>query len=124
MSPRPNRVRANQIEQVLSRRDSRGSLCRLLWRNLALISCWMDGSSKFFADRLISQCEAIPFQGKGGGLYRYPLHDVVEVTGKVRDCPLIRFVGRDNQTSDLVGEKLSACLPKVWRLQLQKQDTY
>ena len=42
----------------------------------------------------------------GGGLYRYPLHDIVEVTGKLNQCPLLRFVGRSNQTTDLVGEKL------------------
>ena len=119
---------------------------------------------QFFADRLISQCAGIPFQGKGllateacvtfpivgqencalairshffefypetshdcpvlahqvvigqrysvvvttgGGLYRYPLHDLVEVTGKYGQCPLICFVGRNNQTSDMVGEKLN-----------------
>jgi hypothetical protein len=43
----------------------------------------------------------------GGGLYRYPLHDTVEVVGWLRTCPLLRFMGRSNQTSDLVGEKLS-----------------
>jgi hypothetical protein len=42
-----------------------------------------------------------------GGLYRYQMHDVIEVTGFHRQCPLIRFVGRGNRTSDLVGEKLS-----------------
>ena len=43
----------------------------------------------------------------GGGLYRFQTHDVVEVVGHWQQCPLIRFVGRDNRTSDLVGEKLS-----------------
>ncbi len=42
----------------------------------------------------------------GGGLYRYRLHDIVEVTGRLHQCPLVRFVGRSNHTSDLVGEKL------------------
>ena len=41
----------------------------------------------------------------GGGFYRYDTGDKVHVTGYFRDCPTIRFVGRD-ATSDLVGEKL------------------
>jgi len=45
----------------------------------------------------------------GGGLYRYRLHDIVEVTGHFhQDTPELRFTGRDNQVSDLFGEKLNA----------------
>lgn len=43
----------------------------------------------------------------GGGLYRYRLGDVVEVVGKYRECPLIRFVGRAGGVSDWFGEKLN-----------------
>jgi hypothetical protein len=43
----------------------------------------------------------------GGGLYRFQTHDVVEVVGHTEQCPLIRFIGRGDRTSDLVGEKLS-----------------
>lgn len=43
----------------------------------------------------------------GGGLYRYRLGDLVEVTGKFRECPLLRFVGRQEHISDWFGEKLS-----------------
>jgi hypothetical protein len=43
----------------------------------------------------------------GGGLYRYQLQDVVEVVGAIRDCPLIRFVGRHTCVSDWFGEKLN-----------------
>ncbi len=42
-----------------------------------------------------------------GGMYRYTLHDEVEVVGFLRECPLIRFRGKLDRTSDLVGEKLS-----------------
>jgi hypothetical protein len=42
-----------------------------------------------------------------GGLYRYRLGDEVEVVGFHRQCPLLRFVGRGDATSDLVGEKLA-----------------
>ena len=44
----------------------------------------------------------------GGGLYRYPLRDEIEVVGFHQQCPLLRFVGKVDQVSDLVGEKLSA----------------
>jgi hypothetical protein len=43
----------------------------------------------------------------GGGLYRYRLGDVVEVVGFENQCPLVRFIGRADRVSDLVGEKLS-----------------
>lgn len=42
-----------------------------------------------------------------GGLYRYQLRDEVDVVGFHHQCPLIRFVGRSDATSDLVGEKLA-----------------
>jgi len=44
----------------------------------------------------------------GGGLYRYQLQDEVEVTGFMDEVPLLRFVGKTDDVSDLVGEKLSA----------------
>ena len=43
----------------------------------------------------------------GGGLYRYQLHDEIEVVGHWRSCPLLRFIGKSNQYCDLVGEKLA-----------------
>lgn len=42
-----------------------------------------------------------------GGLYRYDTHDLVRVTGFTALCPLVRFEGRGDSVSDLVGEKLS-----------------
>lgn len=42
----------------------------------------------------------------GGGLYRYAIGDEIEVTGFMRQCPLLRFTGRAGVQSDLVGEKL------------------
>jgi hypothetical protein len=42
----------------------------------------------------------------GGGLYRYPLGDLVEVTGFVHQAPCLKFIGREGNTSDLFGEKL------------------
>lgn len=42
-----------------------------------------------------------------GGLYRYRLGDLVEVTGHLGALPVLRFAGRADRVSDLVGEKLS-----------------
>ena len=43
----------------------------------------------------------------GGGLYRYNLEDVVKVVGFKDQCPLVKFVGRNSEVSDLFGEKLN-----------------
>jgi hypothetical protein len=42
-----------------------------------------------------------------GGLYRFQLRDEVEIVGFHEHCPLLRFVGKSDATSDLVGEKLA-----------------
>jgi hypothetical protein len=42
-----------------------------------------------------------------GGLYRYRLGDEVQVVGFHRQCPVLKFVGKADAVSDLVGEKLS-----------------
>ncbi len=41
-----------------------------------------------------------------GGLYRYPMKDLVHVVGYIEKTPLLDFKGRSSQTSDLVGEKI------------------
>ena len=43
----------------------------------------------------------------GGGLYRYRLDDVIEVAGRIHECPLVRFIGRHGYVSDWFGEKLN-----------------
>ena len=43
----------------------------------------------------------------GGGLYRYQLHDLVEITGRHGACPLLRFLGKGSHISDHFGEKLN-----------------
>ena len=52
----------------------------------------------------------------GGGLYRYRLFDIIEVVGFKGECPLIRFIGKEDKISDLFGEKLNeqhiSCLLK------------
>lgn len=42
----------------------------------------------------------------GGGLYRYQLHDTVEVVGFWHQIPCIRFLGKADHISDWFGEKL------------------
>ncbi len=42
-----------------------------------------------------------------GGLYRYKLQDLIKVVGFKWQCPLVRFVGKENKISDLFGEKLN-----------------
>lgn len=42
-----------------------------------------------------------------GGLYRYATKDVVQVMGHIKQLPLLKFLGRNNRTSDMVGEKVS-----------------
>jgi hypothetical protein len=42
-----------------------------------------------------------------GGLYRYQLRDEIEVVGFHHHCPLLRFQGKRDLVSDLVGEKLA-----------------
>lgn len=43
----------------------------------------------------------------GGGLYRYQLHDRVQVVGHMGDCPQILFLGKEAHISDLFGEKVN-----------------
>ena len=43
----------------------------------------------------------------GGGLYRYRLHDRIEVVGRAAATPCVRFVGKTDRVSDWFGEKLS-----------------
>ncbi|MBN1306261.1 MAG: GH3 auxin-responsive promoter family protein [Anaerolineales bacterium] len=55
----------------------------------------------------------------GGGLYRYQLHDIVEVLGHWKQLPRLRFIGKADHISDWFGEKLeedfvAAMLGKVF----------
>jgi hypothetical protein len=43
----------------------------------------------------------------GGGMRRYATEDVVECTGRMKQAPLLRFVGRKEHVSDHFGEKLN-----------------
>jgi hypothetical protein len=43
----------------------------------------------------------------GGGLYRYQLNDIVEVTDYYNQVPCFKFIGKADHTSDYFGEKLN-----------------
>ncbi|MCP4413736.1 MAG: GH3 auxin-responsive promoter family protein [Gammaproteobacteria bacterium] len=43
-----------------------------------------------------------------GGLYRYQLQDIVEVTGFVQQAPILTFCGKVDHVVDITGEKINA----------------
>lgn len=43
----------------------------------------------------------------GGGLYRYKLHDIIEVKGFRGACPIIEFMGKSGKVCDYFGEKVN-----------------
>ena len=56
----------------------------------------------------------------GGGLRRYDTEDLVEVTGFLKQAPILKFIGRANHVSDHFGEKLQEvfvreCLERALR---------
>ena len=54
-----------------------------------------------------------PLLTTAGGLYRYRLGDIVEVDGFLAGTPCLRFIGREDHRSDLVGEKLDEAIVAV-----------
>jgi GH3 auxin-responsive promoter len=67
----------------------------------------LDSETPLLADELDAGQQYAVVITTGGGLYRYQLDDVIEVVGRVGQCPLIRFVGRQGLVSDWFGEKLN-----------------
>lgn len=47
-----------------------------------------------------------------GGLYRYKTGDIIEIINKKNQIPIIKFLGRKNNVSDLFGEKLNTTFLK------------
>jgi hypothetical protein len=64
------------------------------------------GEKLYLAHELIAGRAYRVIVTTGGGLYRYPLGDLVRVTGFIQDAPCLRFIGRESNVSDLFGEKL------------------
>jgi hypothetical protein len=68
----------------------------------------VDDTRPLLADELVDGERYRVIVTTAGGLYRYRLHDEVEVAGFHREVPLLRFVGKTDDVSDIVGEKLHA----------------
>lgn len=83
----------------------------------------------FTADRLqVGQTYSVAVT-TGGGLYRYRLNDIVEVTGFVKSAPTFRFISKSNSVSDLSGEKLNEshvmnCFESAFRKHSLKPEYY
>lgn len=65
-----------------------------------------DGGTARLAHELVTGERYAVVLTTAGGLYRYQLHDLVEVSGWQDTCPLLRFIGRSNGCVDWFGEKL------------------
>lgn len=57
----------------------------------------------------------------GGGLWRYRLDDRVRVTGFLEQTPVLEFLGREGNVSDVCGEKLSAAFVDSILLELESE---
>ncbi len=57
-----------------------------------------------------------------GGFHRYNTHDVIKVIAFDGGCPIFEFIGRDNNVSDMVGEKLSEVFVKQCILNTSNQS--
>jgi hypothetical protein len=68
---------------------------------------FVEGGAVRLALELVAGNEYSVVLTTGGGLRRYRLHDRVRVSGFVNECPLLRFVGKENNVSDHFGEKVS-----------------
>jgi hypothetical protein len=68
---------------------------------------FLDGDATWLVDELQPGRTYSVVVTTAGGLWRYRLHDVVEVVGFVARTPALRFVGREDGVSDHFGEKLS-----------------
>ena len=67
-----------------------------------------DGGDPVLLDELATGGRYDVVLTTGGGLYRYQLRDRVEVTGRWRGVPCLRFVGKTDHVVDRFGEKLNA----------------
>lgn len=68
----------------------------------------VDGGDPVLLDELETGARYDVVLTTGGGLYRYQLRDRVEMAGRWRGVPCLRFVGKTDQVVDRFGEKLNA----------------
>ena len=74
-APRPSPVRAREIEDAF--RGPMRERYREIWRDLRVISCWMDGPSCLYAERITTLFPGVHVQPKGllatEGIVSFPL---------------------------------------------------
>lgn len=96
-------------EGVISFSWGRSGLCPLAIQSHVLE--FIDEQEKrYLAHELVRGERYRPLISTAGGLYRYDLGDWIEVTDFLQRTPCIRFVGRGDTRSDLVGEKLDEAI--------------
>ncbi len=66
------------------------------------------GGDTKLAHELEAKRSYSPVITTGGGLYRYHLQDIIEVLKVKNGLAFIRFIGKSDNVSDLMGEKLNA----------------
>jgi len=66
-----------------------------------------ESSTPLLAHELERGCCYAVVISTGGGLYRYQLHDLIQVIGHLGTCPLLKFMGKESYISDWFGEKLN-----------------
>jgi hypothetical protein len=65
-----------------------------------------DGRALLPLDQLETGARYFVFVTTSSGLYRYDMNDIVEVVGRFRNTPLLRFVQKGKGVVSLTGEKL------------------
>jgi hypothetical protein len=66
-----------------------------------------DGGDVFLAHQLEKGKAYSVIVTTGGGLYRYQLNDLIEVTDFYNQVPCFKFIGKADRVSDYFGEKLN-----------------
>lgn len=64
------------------------------------------GNETLLAHELQTGARYTPLITTNGGLYRYRINDIVECSGYHLQTPILKFVGKSEQISDVAGEKL------------------
>lgn len=73
----------------------------------------IDDNKIYLADELKKGKQYSVILTTSGGLYRYRLKDIIQVTGFMGYIPVIKFIGKQDKVSDLFGEKLNELFVKA-----------
>lgn len=71
---------------------------------------WESGQANFLTlDQLVVGSSYYIFLTTPSGLFRYPMNDIVEVTGHYRNTPLLKFQQKGIGVTNITGEKVHEC---------------